>query len=350
MKTLRTLLGSLGLLVGGLAWPSAQSSQVTGHEHIRGVTISCQTWGWEWGSDGFGDELDDLAALGANWVAIHPYARIGADGAVGSLRQRVDPMDPPSWLVRPVAAARERGMALLIKPHLAYWGSPFGWRGEIHFEEAEARARFWREYSEWILALARCTRGAAAFCVGTELDRTLADESEWRELIRRVREVTDARLTYASNWDRFTEVPFWDALDAIGIQAYFPLSESESPQPDELRAGWQRVLAPLRELHARTGKPIVFTELGYHATPQAARMPWSDGRRGHGQRVEVVDSARELQRLCLQVGLEVLEREKDWLRGVFLWKWFVGEPGHDDESFVLDTPALRAVIQAAWKD
>jgi hypothetical protein len=319
------------------------------HEHVRGVTISCQTWGWEWGSEGFGEELDELQGLGVNWVAIHPYARIGSDGSVGSTRQRIDPAEPPEWLARPVAEAATREMAILIKPHLAYWGSPFRWRGDIQFEDAAERGRFWREYYDWILALAECTRGATAFCIGTELDRMLADENEWRELIRRVRGVTDARLTYASNWNRFAEVPFWDALDAIGIQAYFPLSDSESPDAKELRAGWERVLAPLRELHARTGKPIVFTELGYDASPDAARTPWSDGRRHHGDPLPAFESARALQERCLRVGLEVLDQEQAWLRGAFLWKWFVGEPGRGDATFVLDTPRMRGVIEEAWR-
>jgi len=187
-------------------------------------------------------------------------------------------------------------------------------------------------------------------CVPARAKRAKADEDQWRELIRRVREVTDARLTYAANWDRFKEVPFWDALDAIGIQAYFPLSDSESPGDPELRAGWERVLAPLRELHRRTGKPVVFTEFGYHASPDAARMPWSDGRRHHGDPSPAFASAHALQERCLRVGLEVLGRERGWLRGAFLWKWFVGEPGRGDATFILDTPRLRGVIEEAWRD
>ena len=55
-----------------------------------------------------------------------------------------------------------------------------------------------------------------------------------------------------------------------------------------------------------------------------------------------------LQARCLDVALDVLEREREWLRGAFLWKWFVGAaPG---ENFVQDTPALRSVIRGAWGD
>ena len=53
---------------------------------VRGVTVSCQTWGWEWGSDAMLDCLDWAKKNGANWVAIHPYARIRNDGTVRSYR------------------------------------------------------------------------------------------------------------------------------------------------------------------------------------------------------------------------------------------------------------------------
>ena len=36
------------LLAAMLALPAGDA------QLVRGMTISCQTWGWEWGSDGFG--------------------------------------------------------------------------------------------------------------------------------------------------------------------------------------------------------------------------------------------------------------------------------------------------------
>jgi hypothetical protein len=311
---------------------------------VRGITISCQTWGREWGTDGFGRELDRLAELGANWVAIHPYARIHGDG---SLRWRaIDPADPPIWLARPIAEARRRGIGILIKPHLAYWGSPFAWRGEIDFAGAAERERFFREYGDWIVALARATREADAFAVGTELDRlVVAEEGRWRELVARVRAVTGAKLTYAANWTDYERVPFWDALDAIGVQAYFPLSEERAPDERELAAGWERVLAPLRALHERTGKPVVFTELGYDRSLAAASRPWESGRASGAEDA----AAGLLQRRCLGASLTVLARESNWLRGAFLWKWFVGAPGWNDRDFALDTPEVRALLRGAWR-
>ena len=329
----------IGLLEGPLIGRSFQEITQRSHQVVRGMTISCQTWGQEWGTDGFGRELDELATLGVNWVAIHPYARIREDGGVQSWH--LDDANGPEWLVRPIHEAHARGFSILIKPHLAYWGSPFSWRGEIAFAETSQRERFFQDYANWILRLAELTTAADAFVVGTELDRML-DETRWRQLIEDVRECTAARLTYAANWTDYQRVPFWDALDAIGVQAYFPLTErEEAPSEAELLASWQRVLAPMRELAEQTGKPIVFTELGYDQSVYAAKEPWRGGHRG-----TVDEQGRALQMQCYQVALQVLHQEQEWVRGAFLWKWFVGEAPWAD--FRLDQPHLRHLIQDCW--
>lgn len=305
---------------------------------VRGMTISCQTHGAEWGSDAFARELDELAGLGVNWIAIHPYARIHGDGRVTS---RLDPRDPPPWLTRPLAEARSRGLRLLVKPHLAYWGSPFSWRGAIEFEDPADLERFREGYRAFVLDLAEVCSGADAFCVGTELDRLVVHEDFWRGLVADVRRRTGARLTYAANWDRVGDVPFWDELDAIGVQGYYPLVAAPGAAVDRasLERGLAEHLAGLRSLHLRTGKPVVLTELGYDDAPTAALRPWEPRGRG-----TPADPA--LQQRCLEAALACLERERTWLRGAFLWKWFAGPaPGED---YVLDRPELRELLARRW--
>ncbi len=307
---------------------------------VQGMTISCQTWGWEWGSDGFADELVRLEQLGVNWVAIHPYARIRPNGTVEW--REFDPENPPKHLAGPIQRAHERGFSILIKPHIAYWGSGFAWRGAIRFDDPADQARFHSTYRKWISALAEATQAADAFCVGTELEGMVAAEEPWRELIAEVRGKTKAHLTYAANWSEYTQVKFWDALDVIGLQAYWPISEAAAPDDGDLRGGWDKVLKELRALHTQWGKPLVFTELGYNCSLGAASRPWEY----RGASREDHERALELQTRCTRVALEVLGREREWLRGAFLWKWFVGESR--GENFLVDTPELRGVLRDVW--
>lgn len=302
------------------------------------MTVSCPTWGWEWGSDAMVRTLEVVAADGVNWVAIHPYAQIRADGSVSA--RHLGPDQPTDWLTRPITEAHARGMKVMVVPHLAHWGSPFSWRGAIRFEDPVARARFFEEYGRFVRDLAATVRDADALVVGSELDGTIDSEAEWRALITELRTTFPGPLTYASNWDAFERVPFWDAVDAIGIQAYFPLvkgPDGAPPTREALDAGWAAVMARVRALHERTGKHVVFTELGYDATVGAAREPWASGpRSAEGEAV---------QRACLQAALAAVEREPSVV-GAFLWKWFPGEAQVGD--FRMSDPAARAVIREAW--
>jgi hypothetical protein len=161
-----------------------------------------------------------------------------------------------TWLTRPIAEAHRLGLKIMIKPHLAYWHSPFSWRGAIEFETEEEWDRFFTTYGAWVSELARICADADAFVVGTELDRTVAHEARWRSIIEQVRRCTDAPLTYAANWDAYQRVPFWDALDVIGVQAYFPLVEQDGlPDARQLEASWRRIATDLESFAPAVGDP-----------------------------------------------------------------------------------------------
>ena len=302
---------------------------------IRGITISTHRGGQDWGSDQMPEALVDIRSLGANWVAIHPYARIGGDGSV---RTRYADDAPPAHITRPIREARAAGLKILIKPHLAYWGSPFGWRGEIGFDDDASWERFWREYEAFIVDIARWTRDADGLVVGTELRLTESHESRWRAIIESVRRETDVPLTYAANWDDYERVAFWDALDVIGVQAYFPLTQEGESSEEAIRNGWAGWMSTLSTFAGEHGKPIVFTELGYNQAYAAPVRPWDYRTDDAG--------ARDVQELCMKIALDSIERERAVI-GVFLWKWFV-PPRSVGRNFQLATPTMREVIRASW--
>lgn len=302
---------------------------------IRGVTVSTPTWGWEWGTAAMGQALDELMELGVNWVAIHPYASIEGDGTVRP--PPVDPRRPPDWLRVPVEEAHARGLKLLVVPHLAYWGSPFSWRGAITFSDEATWRRFFDGYGRFLTTLAEATRGADALCIGSELEGTVHREAEWRALVGEVRSRFPGPICYGANWSEIERVRFWDLVDAIGVQAYFPLvAPGQAPELATLEASWVRILEQMRTLSQRWNKPIVFTELGYPRSAEAALEPW---------RHEDDASAGALQERCLDVALRALEREPTVV-GAFLWKWFPGPSSPED--FAMDRAELRATIRARW--
>lgn len=104
-------------------------------------------------------------------------------------------------------------------------------------------------------------------------------DSLWRQLIAKVRSVYSGRLTLAANFDNYHEVGFWDALDLMGINAYFPLRATlETPLTEEaLAASWRQIFDEIETFQAEQEHDldVVFTELGYTRWRGVTVAPWS---------------------------------------------------------------------------
>ncbi len=345
LRTGRVAGFCFALALGAATTPALPAPQAARDDKINGMTLSTPRGSAEWGRDHIVPTIAELRTLGVNWIAIHPYASIDLAGNVRWRRREGDGEEAPTWLRRPIEEAHRQGIKILVKPHLAPWRS-YSWRGEIEYESAAEWERFFRTYTEWITELARYSEGTDAFAVGTELDRTIEDESAWRAIIEAVRAEYDGPITYAANWTDYERVPFWAALDAIGIQAYFPLMprdavrQGELPSRRTLETGWAEIMARMRAFGARHDKIVVFTELGYNNSWQAATEPWDYSTRGTAD-------AEALQRLCMEVALEAIGNESAVV-GAFLWKWFPGDRVPRD--FAMSSPAMREVIASQWAE
>ena len=148
---------------------------------------------------------------------------------------------------------------------------------------SEADWRRWFEsYAAYVLPYARDAQAAGAdmFCVGREMDSTVVKrEADWRALVSRIRAEFAGPLTYSANFDSWQGIGFWDALDFIGVSAYFPLSSRPDPTLADLEAGWDRALEPLEAASRRWGGPCSSPRPG---SPRfRARRVRPGGRSGH---------------------------------------------------------------------
>lgn len=137
--------------------------------------------------------------------------------------------------------------------------------------------RWFRLYEKFIVHYAGLAENnkIEILCIGTELHQTMR-EKEWRDIITSVRKVYKGKLTYAANFNKeFEEVMFWDALDYIGIQAYFPLAESETHTLAELTSSWRKHVVAIERIQKKYKKPVIFTEIGYRSDTRAAVEPWA---------------------------------------------------------------------------
>jgi hypothetical protein len=148
------------------------------------------------------------------------------------------------------------------------------------------------------------------------------------------------KVTYGANWDQYAEVKFWDALDYIGVLAYFPLTKTADPGATEIAAAWEKRCAELAAFSKKAGKQFLFVEIGYNESSRAAAEPWGFKTGG--------EHASEIQQRCIEASLDLPARHS-FLAGMFWWKWFPEVPHHHEENYRLQTPSIKALIAKHWK-
>jgi hypothetical protein len=318
---------------------SAHAGQPAPLPLFKGVTVSCQTWGVEWQTPEMEAALDELKSLGVNSIAIHPYAQIREDGHVAVGRRS---SASTTHITKPLRWARERGMSAMLIPHIAYWGTKFSWRGEINFATPEEWNIFFIEYEAWIVQMATLAEAehAAVFCVGLEFSFAQKYDVRWRRIIAAVREVYHGKVTYGANWNDYAEVKFWDALDYIGVLAYFPLTKTPDPSASELAAAWEKRCAELAKYSKEQGKQFLFTEIGYNESARTAAEPWAFKTGG--------DHAAEIQARCIETALR-LPAKHPFIAGMYWWKWLPEIPHDEQENYRLQTAPIKALLAKYWK-
>ncbi len=137
----------------------------------------------------------------------------------------------------------------------------------------------------------------------------------WKQLIPKIKSVYQGKLTYSANWDNFDSVPFWDQLDYIGIDAYFPLSQSKKPDKATLIKKWQKYEKLLSKFSNQMNKEILFTEIGYRSTDQGAGNQWKIENRPDHVAINI-----ELQKTAYEAFFETCWN-KSWFAGSFIWEW-----------------------------
>jgi hypothetical protein len=262
----------------------------------------------------------ELKSTGVRWISQTPF---GWQRRADEPKFEIVTEGPVYWgetdagLAATTRLARKHGIYTLLKPHLWLLDRSRGqWEGSIAMRSEEDWQRWFDHYERFIVHYAALADsiGAAALCVGCELEGTSAREADWRRIIAAVRRVYKGPLTYAANWNgEYERVAFWDALDFIGVQAYFPLAARPQRDVDSLSAAWAPIRARLAAVAARTGKPIVFTEIGYRSERGAAVEPW---RWRSGEPPDSLEQAA-----CYEAAFRALWRET-WFGGTYWWKWF----------------------------
>lgn len=292
------------------------------------------------------EALEELAATGTNWIALV------VTGYQETITSTVIWYDLPQTstdddLVHVFGKARELGLNVMLKPHVDLLNDPQHWRGEIGWDFDESQWSTWFiSYDNFIshyAALAAQNQDVVKiFSVGTELVATSSRETEWQQLLRKVRAGFGGKLVYASNWDEPAR-GWWAELDYIGVDAYFPLeTASDTPSVEDLKVAWQPHIEELENLHQQYGRPLILTEIGYRSVQGAHANP------AQWQQSAAFDQTEQenLYRAAMDTFCG-----RDWLAGMYWWNWLTNpnQGGLDDTDYTPHGKSAETVLMEYYR-
>ncbi len=334
MSYKKTFAVLLALLVAasfnGFGPPRSAQAALNGWQ--QGMSISPR-WNTDFSSGSFQDSLRNLAAARANYVTlILPYYQSNVYSTdIG-----------PGWntppdqdLVNGINFAHSLGLRVNLKIHAE--SNDGQWRANINPGDRNTWYANYNGILQHVGQIAAQT-GAEEMTIGTELinmaSRSVNGDNtqRWRTMIGSLRGIYSGRLTYSANWgspgtwaDEAANIAFWDALDYIGISAYYnlPAGDNSAASIAEQWRNWDNsILGPLQ---ARWGKQILFTEVGYRSLSGTRYEPWNSWNGGS------YDGAEQAN---LYEGLFSYWQNRPYFAGVQLWNWSsdpnAGWPGNID--------------------
>ncbi len=303
--------------------------------------------------NGYGSTLSSdmhkhLSSIGYNYVQLNTFAymrnRKDKKIYIGG-----DPSMAPQFVENEIRNLHDMGFKVMLKPHIWIGGhdlDPDNWRSKIDFDDPKKRKKWFESYTEFILAEAEIAErtGTEMLVVGTELVGVSKYLDEWKRLIEKIREIYSGKLTYAAEGVNAQKIEFWNDLDYIGIDAYFPLTDKANPSLEELTAGWEKYEPQIKALSDKFKKQIIFTEIGFKSVEGTAIKPW--------EWKQDSKTSQEEQALAFEA-TSIAFKDKPYLAGIFVWKYFTDmnsyEKGNNEKGFTPYGKEAEKII-SGWFD
>jgi hypothetical protein len=272
--------------------------------------------------------LQKLVSLNANSIAVNPFTSMRDEKKFEPLAFWRSPhTENDQSMIYLAHASEELELVFLMKPHIYLHRS---WPGGIEMSSKEEWDKFNDSYYRWIRHYAIISEmyNIPILCVGNELSKaTLENEDKWIAMFDKLRKIYSGKLVYGANWGKeFEELTFWSHLDYIGISNYYPISKDVNPTDEELLNGANDVLDKIEDVQRKYNKQVIFTEAGF----RSSTAPWQSSFEKDKNRK---DTSYASQVRSYEVFYKAAY-ERDWLAGIFWWKWPSyldegGDPHHD---------------------
>lgn len=322
----RLSFGLVGLILMSAALACEDQQKLKPEEpRIAGAWLSLHGMDGYLSARGLG-QMDHLRTLGMQWIAYAPEPQMArTDRPEISVTEDFNPDE------KIIQTLKAKGFKVMLMPRIEsptfFRAKDPLWRGDIEMTNPADWELFHSQLETMLIAYAKLAQrsGVDLFSLGLEYQKSsLGFPDRWRQMITRIRKHYHGPLTYSGNWDgEYDLVRFWDALDYIGIGAYFPICDEKSAALTELKKGWRERLENLKNFAQSHGKAIIFTEIGYPAFDVAGARPWEWTTKigkniDHGHQAD-----------CFRAFFDTT-RDEEVIAGFFIWRF------HTDMRFVKD--------------
>ncbi|MEM6964175.1 MAG: hypothetical protein AAF573_05365 [Bacteroidota bacterium] len=305
--------------------------------------------------------FEGIKITNANWVALIPEATLDRQ----TLEIQADSLNP-RWgetleaQIQGIRLAKQAGFKVLLKPHIVLEKSKIShanflkkllvadktdktggasWRGDFKAKNEDDWRTWEKSYEAYILNLAEVadSLNVEMLVIGTELRAFATKRLQfWQQLIPKVRNLYKGAITYSANWDEYDKILFWDELDYIGIDTYFPINFSKTPSVKKTKKNWRSIKKQLKSLSQKHQRKILMTEFGYRNISFAGTMPWIHDK---GNATPNYQAQTNLYEAFFQSFWN-----EPWVAGGFSWNWLHAPQAVGNTDFSVENkPALKVI-------
>jgi hypothetical protein len=293
----------------------------------------------------------NIRSTGANYTAVIATQYVQTETSNSIAASSNTPNDEA--VAYAIQALQAQGITVTMKPVVdsldGNWRGNFTWPStDTTMAEQQAWLDAWfASYKTFILHYAQIAvdNNVGILVFGSEFAKLTGTtqcagsscESYWlKYVINPLRaQYPSLMLVYGANatatsGDEYQRVSFWDDIDAIGVDVYFPLNATTNPDDPSVAdlvsawtnnpgaSGFNAVKALQAVQQAHSSKPMIFTEVGYESVTGTNTDPSNYSLSG------IVDDSDQAN--CYQAFFEVWPQYASWMEGAFWWDWSVSAP------------------------
>lgn len=311
------------------------------------------------------ESIEALAATGTNWVSLIVtwYEQTYSDTLMLKRNYAVRGPTTPSddSVIHAIRTIHSTGMKVMLRPIIDLVDQG------LYRELLQPRnvTEWFRNYRAFILHYLKMANaeGVEQFCIGAELTSMEPYTQGWVDLIEFARANYNGTLTYSSlaqgkTWDndQWKQDRFWNKLDYVGLDVYFPLTNKADPTLNELREEWVAHVNDIEAFQATVRKPIVFVETGWHSVAGTNTGTWKWNRvcNPNDNQYDPSECKPDQQEQAnLYEALLETFWNKPYLQGIFWWAWYPygqrpgwGEGGPNDANFSPHNKLAEKVLRS----